>query len=218
MSGSSNELQLPPVRPPSMDALAKARAAMQAEAAAPKRASWKAGVLKASGTIVGLTLAVAGVLLAIGACTLDFLSSRAVTLAALMTVGVVTTWASLRPGGRLGRLVSLGLVAVAAGLIVLVRGAGSPTTQPAWVCTASHFAVGLAPAAVVILLLRGMAPNRLRAVVAGLAAGTTGALVGELACAQSAGHVAVFHLSAWVLVALVVTFISARLTPRSYAP
>ncbi|MCU0699480.1 MAG: DUF1109 domain-containing protein [Myxococcaceae bacterium] len=218
MSGPTSELPLPKPRPPSMEALAKARAAMQAEAATPRRASWKAGVVKASGTIVGLSLAVAGVMLAVGACTVDFLSSRAVTLASLMTVGVVTVWASLRPGGRVGRLVSLGLVAVAAVLIVLVRGAGEPSTQPAWVCTASHFAVGLAPAAVVILLLRGMAPNRLRAVVAGLAAGSTGALVGEFACAQSAGHVAVFHLSAWALVALVVTFISSRLTPRSYAP
>jgi hypothetical protein len=212
------ELQFPSPRPPSTDALAKARAAMLAEAKTPRRASWKAGVVKVSGAIIGVVLAVAGVLLTIGACTLDFLSSRAVTLASLMTVGVVTTWASLRPGGRTGRLVSLGLLVVAAVLLVLVRGAGTPSTQPAWVCTASHFAVGLAPAAVVILLLRGMAPNRLRAVVAGLAAGTTGALVGELACAQSAGHVAVFHLSAWALVALVVTFISARLTPRSYAP
>lgn len=212
------ELPFPSPRPPSGDALAKARAAMLAEAKTPRRASWKAGVVKVSGTIIGVVLAMAGVLLTIGACTLDFLSSRAVTLASLMTVGVVTTWASLRPGGRTGRLVSFGLVVVAAVLLVLVRGAGTPSTQPAWACTASHFAVGLAPAAVVILLLRGMAPNRLRSVVAGLAAGTTGALVGELACASSAGHVAVFHLSAWALVALVVTFISARLTPRSYAP
>jgi hypothetical protein len=213
-----DELQFPSPRPPSSDALSKARAAMLAEAKTPRRASWKASVVKVSGTIVGVVLAMAGVLLTIGACTLDFLSSRAVTLASLMTVGLVTTWASLRPGGRVGRLVSIGLLVVAAVLVVLVRGAGTPSTQPGWVCTASHFAVGLAPAAVVILLLRGMAPNRLRAVVAGLAAGTTGALVGELACAQSAGHVAVFHLSAWALVALVVTFISARLTPRSYAP
>lgn len=216
---NANDLPLPPPpAPPSADALAKARAALTAELSAPRPRRWRTGVLGASGTIVGLGLATAGVLLALGACTLDFLASRAVTLASLITVGVVTVWTSLRPHGRVGRLISLGLVAVTAGLLVLLRGAGTPSTQPEWVCTVSHLAVGLAPATVVILLLRSMAPNRLRAVVAGLAAGTTGAFVGELACAQSAAHVAVFHLSAWAVVAVVVTVVSSRLTPRSYAP
>lgn len=212
------DVPLPPApKPPSAEALAKARAAFQVELARPRR-SWKTGVLQASGTLVGVVVAVAGVLLSVGACTLDFLSSRAVTLAALITVGVVTTWASLRPQGRAGRLVSLGLVAASAALIVLMRGAGAESELPEWVCTVSHLGIGLAPATVAILLLRNMAPSRLRAVVAGLASGTTGAAVGEFGCAQSAAHVAVFHLSAWVAVALLVAFVSARLTPRSYAP
>lgn len=198
--------------------MAKARAAMRSELTKRRPASWKANVVKASGTIIGLCVAVAGVMLTVGACTLDFLSTRAITLASLITVGVVTTWASLRPQGRVGRIASVVLVVVAAALLVLMRGAGVTSESPHWVCTVSHFAVGLAPAAVVILLLRGMAPNRLRSIVAGLAAGTTGAFVGELACAKPAGHVAVFHLSAWVAVALLVTIVSSRLTPRSYAP
>lgn len=213
-----SDVTFPAPKPPTSDALAKARAAMMAEATLPKRAGWKAGLLKASGTVLGLATAVAGVLLAVGACTLDMFSSRAVTLAALVTVGLVTMWASLRPQGHVARLVSLGLVVLSAAFIVLVRGAGAPSPQPEWVCTVSHLAVGIAPAAVVIMLLRGMAPNRLRSVLAGLAAGTTGAIVGEFGCGQSAGHVAVFHLSAWVAVALLVTIISSRLTPRSYAP
>lgn len=198
--------------------MAKARAAMRSELTKRRPASWKANVAKASGTIVGLSLTVAGVMLLAGECSLESLSNRAVTLATLISVGVVTTWASLRPQGRVGRIASLGLVVLSAVLLVVMRGTGTPSESPHWVCTVSHFAVGLAPAAVVILLLRGMAPNRLRSIVAGLAAGTTGAFVGELACAKPAGHVAVFHLSAWVAVALVVTFVSSRLTPRSYAP
>ena len=213
-----NEVTFPAPKPATSDALAKARAAMLAEAKLPKRAGWKAGVLAASGTVLGLATAVAGVLLAIGACTLDVFSSRAVTLASLITVGIVTMWASLRPQGHVARLISLGLVVLSAALIVLVRGAGAPSPQPEWVCAVSHLAVGLAPAAVVIVLLRGMAPNRLRSVLAGLAAGTTGAIVGEFGCGQSAGHVAIFHLSAWAAVALLVALISSRLTPRSYAP
>lgn len=213
-----SDVTFPAPKPPTSDALAKARAAMMAEAKLPKRASWKSGVVKASGTVLGLATAVAGVLLAVGGCTLDSFSSRAATLAALVTVGIVTMWASLRPQGHVARLVSLGLVALSAAFIVLVRGVGAPSPQPEWVCTVSHLAVGLAPAAVVIVLLRGMAPNRLRSVLAGLAAGTTGAIVGEFGCGQSAGHVALFHLSAWVAVALLVTVISSRLTPSSYAP
>ncbi len=213
-----SDLSFPAPKPPTSVALARVRAAMMAEAKLPKRAGWKAGVLAASGTVLGLATAVAGVLLAVGACTLDMFSSRAVTLASLITVGIVTMWASLRPRGHVARLISLGLVVLSAGLIVLVRGAGAPSPQPEWVCTVSHLAVGLAPAAVVIVLLRGMAPNRLRSVLAGLAAGTTGAIVGEFGCGQSTGHVAIFHLSAWAAVALLVALISSRLTPRSYAP
>ncbi|MER2562779.1 MAG: NrsF family protein [Myxococcaceae bacterium] len=215
----TNDVPLPPApKPASSDAMAKARAAMRSELTKPRPASWKANVAKASGTIIGLSLTVAGVMLLAGECSLESLSNRAVTLATLISVGVVTTWASLRPQGRVGRIASVGLVVLAAVLLVLMRGAGTPSDSPHWVCTVSHFAVGLAPAAVVIVLLRGMAPNRLRSIVAGLAAGTTGAFVGELACAKPAGHVAVFHLSAWVAVALVVTLVSSRLTPRSYAP
>jgi len=215
---SRPDLSLPSPKPPAAEAVAKARAAMLAEAAAPRRAGWRAGLVKASGTVLGLGAAVAGVLLMVGACTVDFLASRAVSLSALLTVGLVAMWASLRPQGLMSRLLALGLVAVSAGVIVLVRGAGAASTQPEWVCTVSHLAVGLAPAAVVITLLRRMAPNRLRSVVAGLAAGTTGALVGELACAQSAVHVATFHLSAWAAVAVAVALISSKVRPTSYAP
>lgn len=215
---STNELPLLPPEPPSLDVLAKARAAMQAEVKAPRAAGWKALVVRMSGTLLGLFAVLVGALLAVGACTVDLLSTRSVTLTALMTVGLVSTWASLRPRGVLGRWVSVGLVTLTAGLLVLLRGAGAPSLQPQWVCTVSHLGVGLVPSAIVILLLRNMAPSRLRSFVAGLAAGTTGAFAGELACGQSAQHVALFHLSAWVAVGLFVTFLSSKLTPRSYAP
>jgi hypothetical protein len=71
---------------------------------------------------------------------------------------------------------------------------------------------------VVVVLLRGMAPSPLRSVVAGLAAGSTGAVVGELVCAQSAAHVALFHLTTWGAVGLAVVILSSTLSPRSYAP
>ena len=80
--------------------------------------------------------------------------------------------------------------------------------------------LGLAlPAAVVALwMLRGMAFNLSRAIAAGLAVGTTGALLGELMCGRDAAHIAVFHLSSWTLAAIAVAALSTRLTRRSFAP
>jgi hypothetical protein len=75
------------------------------------------------------------------------------------------------------------------------------------------------PAAVMaLLLLRKMAFNLSRAVVAGLAVGTTGALLGELMCGRNAAHIAVFHLASWVLASLAVVALSTRISRRSFAP
>lgn len=198
-------------------ALEKARAAMRLELAAPRR-SWKRDLATGLGALLGFCLLLGGVLLAVGACSVDSLMARGVTLASLLTVGALSTWAALRPSGRSSRLGALGLVVGAAVLLVLWRGTGTPSPQPEWVCTVGHLGLGLIPAAVVIALLRHMAPSRLRSVVAGLAAGTSGAFAGELACGQSALHVASFHLPAWAAVALLVMVVSSKVTPRSYAP
>jgi 4-amino-4-deoxy-L-arabinose transferase-like glycosyltransferase len=213
-----SDVSFPEPTPPTRDALAKARAAVMAEAKGQRRAGWKGGALWASGTVVFLAAAVAGTLLAVGACTLETVSSRAATLIALTATGVVTMWAALRPQGHVSRILSVGVVALSAVFIVFVRGPGAPSLQPEWLCTVSHLALGLVPAAVVITVLRGMAPHRLRSTLAGLAAGTTGAIAGELGCGQSSAHVAVFHLSAWGAVALLVALVSSTLAPKSYAP
>jgi hypothetical protein len=214
-----NDLPLPPrPAPASADALAKARAAMLGELTKKPAGSWRRGVAALFGTIAGLVVVVAALLVGTGESTLSFVAGRAVTLVALLLVGAVTTWAALKPQGRVQRLASLAAVVAGAVLIVALRGAGLPSESPHWVCTASHFGVGLVPAALVSVLLRNIAPSRLRSLVAGLAAGTTGAAVGELACARSAEHVALFHLPAWVAVAVLVVVVSSRLAPRSYAP
>jgi hypothetical protein len=204
--------------PPSNDALEKARAAMAAEAKGPRRAGWQTNVLRGAAVLLGVVALVMIVLIATGSTTLDLITARLVTVTTVLTVGIVATWAALRPQGRRERFVALGMVVVSALLLVALRGDGAPSDLPPWVCTASHLGVGLAPAAFVLLLLRGMAPNGWRSLVAGLAAGTTGAAVGEFGCAQSAGHVAVFHLSAWVAISIVVWLVSRKLGRTSYAP
>lgn len=204
--------------PPSNDALEKARAAMAAEVKAPRRAGWQTNVLRGAAVILGVVTVVMISLLATGSTNLELITARLVTVTTVLTAGVVATWAALRPQGRKERFLALGMVVVSALMLVALRGEGFASDLPPWVCTASHLGVGLAPAAFVLLLLRGMAPNGWRSLVAGLAAGTTGAAVGELGCAQSAGHVAVFHLSAWVAISIVVWLLSRRLGRTSYAP
>ncbi|MBX7100909.1 MAG: DUF1109 domain-containing protein, partial [Myxococcaceae bacterium] len=57
-----------------------------------------------------------------------------------------------------------------------------------------------------------------RAALAGAAAGAAGAMLGELACAQSALHVAAFHLPAWLLSAVGGLVLQRLIRPRSFAP
>ena len=65
---------------------------------------------------------------------------------------------------------------------------------------------------------RSFAATSWRFLAAGLAVGATGALVGELACGRGWQHVALYHVSAWLLVAAVSLIVGRRRSPLSYAP
>jgi len=205
--------------PPKASARAAARAAMRAEAARP-RVSWKTGAVRLIAASLGLALLVAIFALGSGAAELSTLASRWLTLLALSLVGPLLAWSSARPGSRWLRRGAWSLAALSAAALVLTRPAevASLSTTPEWVCTLSHLAVA-APAAVVAMwMLRGMAFDLSRAVAAGLAVGTTGALLGELLCGRNAAHIAVFHLASWTLASMAVVALSTRLTRRSFAP
>lgn len=177
------------------------------------QAAW---VVAASG---GLALLVAGVMLAVGAVSGTLLLGRAPLLALLVGTSAVCAWGALSPRGRWLRRGGLGLALASAVALVLARGTASTvSTLPAWVCTASHIAVGCVPLVVALVSLRAAAFEPLRALVAGLSVGTTGAFLGELACEQDWRHVAVYHLLAWTCVAAAALVISKSLKPRSYAP
>ncbi|RYZ43994.1 MAG: DUF1109 family protein [Myxococcaceae bacterium] len=208
--------------PPRLDprALERALAASRAELALrqPVR-RWRSQAVGLFTASAGMALAVAGVLLALGRITGAALLGRAPMLAMLLSTGAVCSWGALAPRGRPLRWVGVGMAAVSAVLLVMTRAAPrGPSSLPEWVCTASHVAVALVPLVVALVALRWAAFDPLRAVVAGLAAGTVGAFVGELACEQGAGHVAAYHLGAWALLALMTWALSKRLKPRTYAP
>ena len=74
------------------------------------------------------------------------------------------------------------------------------------------------PAGVALWLLRGGAWHPLRAVAAGLAAGTVGLLVGEIGCERGLAHVLVYHLGFWLVAAATFLLATRWLRPRSFAP
>lgn len=199
------------------DGLAKARAAMLAELSRP-RVKWTTYALRASVALVALFILTATGLGLAGPATVELATAHAAAAAVLVAAAALSVWAAVAPVDSRRRRSALLAVAGLAGVVVLLRGEGAASTAAPWVCTVSHLGVGLLPAAVMVLVLRHQAPNSTRSLVAGLAAGTVGAFAGELACGQSATHVALFHLPAWALVAVAVSVISSKVTPRSFAP
>jgi hypothetical protein len=181
--------------------------------------SWRthaAWVVAASG---GLSLLVAVVMLALGATSGALLLSRAHLLVLLLATCGVCAWGALSPRGRVLRRVGVVLSMLTAAVLVLARDTPHTVSNvPEWVCTASHLAVGAVPLVVALLVLRTAVFQPMRALCAGLAVGTTGAFLGELACERGWRHVAGYHLLAWGLIVVASLVISKSLKPRSYAP
>lgn len=180
---------------------------------------WRTQAVGVFAASVGLVVVVTAVLLALGQVDASHLLRRSPVFGLLWVTAAVCAWGALAPSGRRVRLGGIALAMLSATVLVASRGEPHVApTLPGWVCTASHFGVALIPLVVALLSLRGGAFLPLRAIVAGLCVGTTGALVGELACAQGWRHVAGYHLSAWALVAGVALAVSKSLKPHSYAP
>jgi len=194
------------------------RGAVFAELDVPPARGWRGDLLLLVGACWLLVLAIATAMLVSGAVLPSHLIDRAAPILALLTVGGASAFTALAPRRR-GQW-GLGLAVAAVGLVglVLVRQSQTPSGTSPWVCTLSHLAVGLAPLALGLALLRKAALHPLRAALLGLAVGTTGAAVGELACEQGWQHVALWHLGAWIGLALVAALVSRRLVPRTFAP
>jgi hypothetical protein len=194
------------------------RAALQAELKQPPGPTWKKSLLLAVGACWGLMAAFAGVLLAVGAAEPAVLRAHLVALAGLPLLTLLSAWLALAPLPRRAPLLGAAAGALGVALLAVVRGDGLPGTAPEWVCTATHLGAGVLPLFVMLAALKRAAPNPMRALSAGLAVGTTGALIGELACGRGWLHVLEYHVSAWVVIAAVCVLIARRQKPISYAP
>jgi hypothetical protein len=177
------------------------------------QAAW---VFAASSGLAGL---VAAALFILGQVSASALLAHALLLVLLWATSAVCSWGALSPRGQRARLVGVGMAMASAAALVLARGSiAAESSVPGWVCTASHVGMAVVPIVMAVIVLRTAAFEPLRALAAGLAAGTTGAFLGELACAQGWRHVAAFHLSAWAIVAVATLAVSKSLEPRSFAP
>jgi len=198
--------------------LARVRAAALAELQAthsPQR--WQGDV----GMLLGATLLLtAAAVLATGlsgSWGAALAAQRSTTLVLLVLAQIAGAAAALSPRAQRAQFVALLLGALAMAALVLLRGAGGPSTVPQWVCSASHFGLSLGPIALALFLLRRSHPTNLKALSAGVAAGTIGALLGELACGRDAHHVALFHLPAFAAAVLLTLVLARRLRPLSFA-
>ena len=198
----------------------RSRALLQAALKEPRPRSWKADAALLVLSSWGMAALVAVVLLMSGATGAELITRHGAALGLLFAVGTASAWAALAPpsGGRLFFSAALGF----SGLIGLVGlralGITAPSALPQWICTVTHLGVGIAPLVVALMMLKKSAPHPLRAALAGLAAGTCGALIGEIGCAQPWQHVAVFHLSAWLALVAACAVFARRLSRSSYAP
>ncbi|MFP2910482.1 DUF1109 domain-containing protein, partial [Pyxidicoccus sp. 3LFB2] len=179
---------------------------------------WRTQAAWLMGASGGLALVIGIVLGAVGAAPMELLMSRAHLMALLLVTCAVCTWGALSPRGRGLQRLGIVLAMVTAAMLVLARGTHTASTLPQWVCTLGHLGAGMVPLVVALVALRSAVFQPMRALVAGLAVGTTGAFLGELACAQGWRHVAGYHLLAWGLITVAALVISKSLKPRSYAP
>jgi hypothetical protein len=179
--------------------------------------SWRGDAALVLASAWGVALAITAVLAALGQTGPELLERHAGALAWVLVCGGVAAVAALGPIRRSTRFVAV-LAAIAAPVVLVllrVRAGGETSRLPQWVCTVSHLGVGIVPLVVGLSVLRRAAPSPARAVLCGLAAGTAGALVGEVACAQSWEHVALFHVSAWAALAVICARVSQRLQRSS---
>jgi hypothetical protein len=214
---SSPDLQIPP---PDLapEALARIRARLHAELAAQPPRGYRFHLAWCLAATTGLSLVGAAAMALTGGWAAPGLAVHLPSLALLLAlqglglfVALAPRTARLRIAGVLAALTSMAVVAALSRHV-------SDGVAPPWVCTLSHLAFDAVPLAVLVWHLRFAAPSAGRALVGGLAAGTGGAFLGELACGRGVAHVAAYHLPAWALVAVAAVALSRVVRPRSFAP
>lgn len=208
-------------RLPEISAEARARvlAAVRPELSrAPGKNRWRFELAAVVTSVFLLTAVIAGALLWSGNTSLTAIDARA---GAFVMCGVLCAFAAvlaLAPGLRKAQVFTVLAFGAASMALVLMRSAQGASSSPEWVCTATHLGVGAVPLVIGLFALRRGGLRLLSGVALGVAAGTSGAMVGELACGRGPMHVLLFHVTAWAGVVVAGAACSGLIRPRSYAP
>jgi hypothetical protein len=149
---------------------------------------------------------------------IDRLADRWLSLALLISVQVLGIVAAIAPG-RAALRRGAAIMAIAAAIAIVVgRGVGAPSVNPAFACSTSHLAVDLIPLALVLYSLRKFSGTFGRSLLAGIAAAATGAIAGELSCGRGWSHVLIHHVGAGAAIATACVLLSRARQPRTFAP
>jgi hypothetical protein len=139
----------------------------------------------------------------------------------LVLVAVAGAVAAVRPEGRPLRLLTLG-VAVGTVLVLLGAASGFDPGGPflgGVSCGVSELTASVVPAGVSLYVLSRFAPDLVRTLVAGLAAGAGGLVTLHLHCPNGTPeHLVVFHLLPWVLVSGLAVLLRRWLPSTTFAP
>ena len=185
---------------------------------APRKNRWRFELAAVVTSVFLLTAVIAGLLLWSGNTSFTAISARA---GAFVMCGLLCVFAAvlaIAPGLRRAQLVTVLAFGAASMALVLLRSAQGASSTPEWVCTATHLGVGGVPLVIGLFALRRGGLRLLSGVALGVAAGTSGAMVGELACGRDSMHVLLFHVTAWAGVVVAGAAFSRLIRPRSYAP
>lgn len=178
---------------------------------------WRAEIVRVVVAVLAVTAAIGVALIASGNASLAMMLDRLAVFAGGAALCAFAAYVALAPRGRRGQLIASILFPFAAVALVLVRRPVGVASSPEWVCTVTHLAASAVPLTVGLLALRRGGAGGLAGFALGVAAGTTGAMVGEVACGRDATHVLVFHVSAWALMVALGAVASHFLPVRSHA-
>lgn len=208
-------------RSPDISAEARARmlAALRPEMKeAPQKNRWRLELAGVVGSVLLLTAAIGGALLGSGNTSLSAIAARAGVFVMCGILCAFSAALALAPGLRRAQLVALLAFGFASIALVLLRTGQGASSTPEWVCTATHLGVGAVPLFIGLFALRRGGLRLFSGIALGVAAGTSGAMVGELGCARDSMHVLLFHVTAWAAVVAAGAALSVLVPPRSYAP
>ena len=198
-------------------AQARAHAAALAELRRqPRAVSWRRNAARTLLLVLATTGLVVGA--AVGSSIVDFAWSkqRLLSLGLLVALQALGVVAAIAPGRRALRWAAAILAALAAGAVVIGRGAG-PLGPPAIPCWVVHVAIDLIPLSVVLFALRRFAWSLARSALAGAAAAATGALAGELSCSRGPAHALIQHVGAGLLIVAACVLLSRMRRPETFA-